>query len=140
MLPFNRQTALFQVPFERLSGALKSLLWLPEMAGSDREHVRRAVGREACAAPLARGGVDLAPLRQRKHQREGRNRCKAPPPPCLWFYPASASRPLQGPQETVLFYRTEKRADKNQKRSWVRRKTGGDGAQKKKVLRGRRRK
>lgn len=40
MLPFNRQTALFQVAFERLRGALKSLLWLPEMAGSDREHER----------------------------------------------------------------------------------------------------
>lgn len=116
MLPFNRQTALFQVAFERLRGALKSLLWLPETEGSDREHVRRAVGREACAALLARGGVDLAPLRQRKHQRAGRNRCNPPPPPpvpVVLSGPASASRPLQGPQETALFYGMEKRADKN---------------------------
>lgn len=115
MLPFNRQTALFQVAFEHLRGALKSLLWLPEMAGSDREHVGRSVGREACTEPLARGGVDLASLRQRKHQCAGRNRCNTPPPPVpvVLSGPASASRPLQGPQETALFYGMEKRADKN---------------------------
>lgn len=90
--------------------------------------MRRAVGPGSVQAPVARGGVDLASLRQRKHGRVAVNTLHA----VVSSAPASAARPLQSHRETALLLWDGKERDKNKEVRGNRRRWAG----KKKVLRG----